>query len=118
MRLAFYQPEGVVCYFVVDSNFWDGCLDFLELATDPQSLQRTGIEGLFRIGDCVAPQLLADVIFDGHRLGREIDSDDPAIPLPFLREHSRALPTTAPVALVTGSSPTSGNLAEAGQRRH
>jgi dimethylamine/trimethylamine dehydrogenase len=41
---------------------------------------------LYRIGDCVAPRLLADVAFDGHRLCREIDSDNPAIPLPYLRE--------------------------------
>jgi hypothetical protein len=27
-----------------------------------------------------------DAIFDGHRLAREIDSPDPAIPLPFIRE--------------------------------
>ena len=42
---------------------------------------------IFRIGDCVAPRMLvADAIFDGHRLAREIDSQDPATPLPFIRE--------------------------------
>lgn len=65
---------------------------YLELAGDPGSLASEGVEALYRIGDCVAPQLLAEVIFDGHRLGREIDSADPATPLPYLREHSRALP--------------------------
>jgi dimethylamine/trimethylamine dehydrogenase len=49
------------------------------------------VQAIYRIGDCVAPQLLAEVIFDGHRLAREIDSEDPATPLPFLREHSRSL---------------------------
>jgi dimethylamine/trimethylamine dehydrogenase len=34
----------------------------------------------------VAPQLIADAIFDGHRLAREIDSEKPAVPLPFVRE--------------------------------
>ena len=29
---------------------------------------------------------LADAIFSGHRLAREIDSENPAIPLPFKRE--------------------------------
>jgi len=29
---------------------------------------------VFAIGDCVAPRLLADCVFDGHRLAREIDS--------------------------------------------
>jgi len=46
------------------------------------------IEGLYRIGDCVAPQLIADAIFDGHRLAREIDSADPARPLPSRRERA------------------------------
>ena len=42
---------------------------------------------LYRVGDCVAPRMLvADAIFDGHRLAREIDSDDPGVPLPYIRE--------------------------------
>jgi dimethylamine/trimethylamine dehydrogenase len=41
---------------------------------------------VYRIGDCVAPRLIADAIWDGHRLGREIDSPDPAFPLPHRRE--------------------------------
>jgi dimethylamine/trimethylamine dehydrogenase len=42
---------------------------------------------LYRIGDCLAPRMqVADAIFDGHRLAREIDSVDPAKPLPFIRE--------------------------------
>jgi dimethylamine/trimethylamine dehydrogenase len=54
---------------------------------------------VFRVGDCVAPRLLAESIFDGHRLAREIDCPDPEVALPFLRERpmsdappSRALP--------------------------
>jgi dimethylamine/trimethylamine dehydrogenase len=62
---------------------------YLELAGDPGALSSEGVQAVYRIGDCVAPQLLADVIFDGHRLAREIDSADPATPKPFLREHSR-----------------------------
>jgi dimethylamine/trimethylamine dehydrogenase len=49
-------------------------------------LMAAGLEGVYRIGDCVAPRLIADAIWDGHRLGREIDSPDPARPLPHLRE--------------------------------
>jgi dimethylamine/trimethylamine dehydrogenase len=64
---------------------------YLELRSDPVSLRSAGVEALYRIGDCVAPRLLADVAFDGHRLGREIDSANPAIPLPYLRE--RLVPT-------------------------
>ena len=43
---------------------------------------------VFRIGDAVAPRLISEAIFDGHRLGREIDGPDPARPVPYLREHA------------------------------
>ena len=38
------------------------------------------------IGDAAAPRMIVDSIFDGHRLAREIDSPNPAMPLPFIRE--------------------------------
>ena len=41
---------------------------------------------MLRIGDCVEPRVIAEAVFDGHRLGREIDTPDPATPLPFIRE--------------------------------
>ena len=59
---------------------------YLELKEEPGALAEGGVEGLYRVGDCVAPQLIADAIFDGHRLAREIDAEDPARPLPWLRE--------------------------------
>jgi dimethylamine/trimethylamine dehydrogenase len=59
---------------------------YLELRGDEQALASEGIEAVYRIGDCVAPRLLAEAIFDGHRLGREIDCEDPAVPLPYKRE--------------------------------
>jgi dimethylamine/trimethylamine dehydrogenase len=48
--------------------------------------EAAGIEAVYAIGDCVAPRLIADCVFDGHRLAREIDSRDPRRPLPYLRE--------------------------------
>ena len=39
-----------------------------------QRFESEGIEAVYRIGDCVAPRLIADCVFDGHRLAREIDS--------------------------------------------
>ncbi len=54
---------------------------------------------VFRIGDCVAPRLLSEAIFDGHRLAREIDSGDPEVALPYLRERvgdSDRLPPSPP----------------------
>ncbi len=56
------------------------------LRQDPEGLARAGVEALYRVGDCLAPRLLADAIFDGHRLAREIDAPDPAQPRPFIRE--------------------------------
>jgi dimethylamine/trimethylamine dehydrogenase len=56
---------------------------------------------VFRIGDCVAPRLLAEAVFDGHRLAREIDGEDPEVALPYLRERvgdSDQLPPAAPPA--------------------
>ena len=59
---------------------------YRELKADGAALEREGITGLYRIGDCVVPRLIADAVFDGHRLAREIDTDDPATALPFIRE--------------------------------
>jgi dimethylamine/trimethylamine dehydrogenase len=60
---------------------------YRELVADRDALEERGIRGVFRIGDCLAPRLVADAVFDGHRLAREIDSPDPATPLPYIREH-------------------------------
>jgi hypothetical protein len=38
------------------------------------------------IGDALAPRPISESVFDGHRLARELDSDDPMRPLPYLRE--------------------------------
>ena len=59
---------------------------FLELSGDEDRLRAEGIEALYRIGDCVAPRLIAEAVFEGHRLAREIDAEEPSVPLPFTRE--------------------------------
>jgi dimethylamine/trimethylamine dehydrogenase len=66
---------------------------YRELRSDEERLAAEGIEAVYRVGDCVAPQLIADAIFDGHRLAREIDTENPAVPLPWRRE--RPLPAPA-----------------------
>lgn len=58
-----------------------------ELLRNENALGVDGIQGVYRIGDCLEPRFIAECIFDGHRLAREIDSADPARPLPFIREH-------------------------------
>jgi dimethylamine/trimethylamine dehydrogenase len=64
---------------------------YLDLRQGNVGLDVHGIHALYRIGDCTAPRSAAEAIFDGHRLGREIDSKNPAVPLPYRRERS-ALP--------------------------
>lgn len=61
-----------------------------ELRSDDDAWRREGIEAVHRIGDCVSPGLIADAVFSGHRLAREIDSESPAIPLPHRRELASA----------------------------
>jgi dimethylamine/trimethylamine dehydrogenase len=52
------------------------------------ALADAGIAAVYRIGDCVAPMLYSDAIFDGHRLAREFDLEEPEVPLPYIREWS------------------------------
>jgi dimethylamine/trimethylamine dehydrogenase len=64
---------------------------YREVHSDAERLAGNGIEAVYRIGDCLAPRLhVAEAIFDGHRLAREIDSPHPAEPLPYLRERALA----------------------------
>ena len=70
---------------------------YLELAGDADALAASGIEAVYRTGDCVAPRWLVDTVFDGHRLAREIDSPDPAVylrPCRPLRERTQSSPLT------------------------
>jgi dimethylamine/trimethylamine dehydrogenase len=52
----------------------------------PERLAAVGIVGVHRIGDCYAPSFIAEAVYSGHRLAREIDSPDPSRPLPYIRE--------------------------------
>ena len=48
--------------------------------------EEEGIAGIYQAGDCYAPRLTGDAIFDAHRLAREFESENPRRPQPFLRE--------------------------------
>ncbi len=62
---------------------------YQELINKPDSLEESEISAVYRIGDCFAPRMfVADAIFDGHRLAREIDSVNPNNPLPYIRERA------------------------------
>jgi dimethylamine/trimethylamine dehydrogenase len=60
---------------------------YRELIARSAEWAQAGIQAVYRAGDCLSPrQQVADAIFDAHRLAREIDSNDPTIPLPWIRE--------------------------------
>lgn len=86
------EVDGIV---LVTQQVSDALL-YRELVDDPSGLEVAGIEAVYRIGDCVAPRMISEAIFDGHRLAREIDGADPAVALPFDRE--RNVPDVDPVA--------------------
>jgi len=83
-----WETDGVVLVTQRRSN--EALFRELKDSWGLDKLREEGISGLYRIGDCEAPRLIADAVFSGHRLAREIDTADPSIPLPYKRE--RALP--------------------------
>jgi dimethylamine/trimethylamine dehydrogenase len=86
------ETDGVV---LVTQQVSDDAL-YRELVGDRATLDAGGIESVYRIGDCVAPRMISEAIFDGHRMAREIDGADPSIALLFDRE--RSVPDIDPVA--------------------
>jgi dimethylamine/trimethylamine dehydrogenase len=85
------RTVGVDAVVLVTARVSDDAL-YCALRDDPGP-----IGSVYAIGDCVAPRLIADCVFDGHRLAREIDAADPRRPLPYLRE--RRLLEPAPTSL-------------------
>ncbi|MDA8321103.1 MAG: FAD-dependent oxidoreductase [Actinomycetota bacterium] len=58
-----------------------------ELTADRAALAAAGIS-LYRIGDALAPRLISEAVYDGHRLAMEIDGPDPAVPAAYRRERA------------------------------
>lgn len=50
----------------------------------------TEVKGIYLVGDAYAPGMLAQTIFQAHRLAREFDTDNPTVPLPYIRERQLA----------------------------
>lgn len=48
--------------------------------------EKRGIRAVYRVGDCHTPRLPQLSIFEGHRLAREFESENPQIAQPFIRE--------------------------------
>ena len=59
---------------------------YTELKARRSEWATEGLQAVYRIGDCHAPRMIPEAIFDGHRLAREFESDNPQQPLPYLRE--------------------------------
>ena len=60
---------------------------FHELEDEPSLLQEAGIKSLKRIGDCLAPGLVAAAVYSGHRYARELDAEPVSLDVtPFKRE--------------------------------
>jgi len=59
---------------------------FNELKARKEEWVEQEIGAVYAIGDCRAPRLIADSIFDGHRLAREFESANPMKAKPFIRE--------------------------------
>jgi dimethylamine/trimethylamine dehydrogenase len=82
-----------------------------ELKSDEARLADAGITGIYAIGDAWAPGMIAQSVFSGHRLAREIDSPDPSTPLPFIRERRLLNATEDDYALDSPSISPDGGLA-------
>ena len=59
---------------------------FTELKGRRSEWAEEEIDNIFHTGDCYAPRMIADAIFDGHRLAREFESDNPQFAQPWIRE--------------------------------
>ena len=57
-----------------------------ELLKRKDEWEENEVEAIYRAGDCYAPRLLPDAMFDGHRIAREFESDNPQRPKPMIRE--------------------------------
>ncbi|HUB69740.1 MAG TPA: FAD-dependent oxidoreductase [Acidimicrobiales bacterium] len=80
-RDQFGQEDGVeatilvlVAHRVPDDALYE------EIKRDPGRLEDAGIRRVIRIGDCLAPRELGYVIIEGHRVGRELEADNPNWP--------------------------------------
>jgi dimethylamine/trimethylamine dehydrogenase len=47
---------------------------YAALQAEPEALQAAGIKSVTRIGDCLAPGLIAHAVYSGHRYARELDA--------------------------------------------
>ena len=57
-----------------------------ELRACQDEWNKNEIQGIYQAGDCYAPRLTADCVFDGHRIARELDEPNPQKQKTYKRE--------------------------------
>jgi dimethylamine/trimethylamine dehydrogenase len=77
------EADGIV---LVTQQVSDDAL-YHELVADPGALAAAGIRRVIRIGDAVAPRMISEAVFEGHRAAREIELPDPMAVRLYDREH-------------------------------
>jgi dimethylamine/trimethylamine dehydrogenase len=73
------EPERVVparAVVAVTSRLPEEAL-YQALQAEPKALLDAGIKTVTRIGDCLAPGLIAQAVYGGHRYARELDAAPP-----------------------------------------
>ena len=78
------QEVAVDAVVLVTQRNSDNAL-YHDLRAHPAALAASGVAAVYQVGDCVLPSLIAEAVFNGHRLAREIDSPNPAVALPYIR---------------------------------
>lgn len=78
----FLQVDGLA----LATGRYSDCALYDELLERDEDRAAAGIDQLHLIGDAHSPGLIAQAVFSGHRLAREIDTPNPDVPVPFIRE--------------------------------
>ena len=80
---------------------------YYELAPQADVLSAAGIKSLARIGDCLAPGIIASAVYSGHKFAREFDEPDRGI-VAFHLSFLSQIPRTF-ISRLKGTSPRSGS---------
>ncbi len=59
---------------------------YKDLRARKDEWEKNGVQAIYQAGDCYAPRFISEAVFDGHRIAREFESDNPQRPLPYIRE--------------------------------
>jgi len=58
-----------------------------------------------KLGDCLAPRLVEDLVFEGYRMAQQIEDDDPMVHRQFLREHRQIGATSTTYVTLPSNTP-------------